>query len=235
VDDKVEVTNYPYKPQKMKPREQTVIVCVLEKRNCRTMESLFLLVQRPSSGLLASLWEFPSVCFDEKREITYTEMKQETDRHLRYLLGDHDIINRTINANEGKPKPRKVKRQKIGTEDIPNHSHNLVERNYVGKTTFLFSHLKHFYQIEKMCISCDENEIHPNEENASSEQQYHTVESEKVEEEAERGKPNLRWLSEKDLNDAAIPKGMKNCFKLTQDSKRNSPKKQKTLEMFFKK
>ncbi|XP_036611189.1 adenine DNA glycosylase isoform X2 [Trichosurus vulpecula] len=53
------VANFPRQPARKAPREQRAVVCVLQQLGSET--GRFLLVQRPSSGLLAGLWEFPSV------------------------------------------------------------------------------------------------------------------------------------------------------------------------------
>ncbi|XP_068949821.1 adenine DNA glycosylase-like isoform X3 [Petaurus breviceps papuanus] len=53
------VANFPRQPARKAPREQRAAVCILQQPGSET--SRFLLVQRPSSGLLAGLWEFPSV------------------------------------------------------------------------------------------------------------------------------------------------------------------------------
>ncbi|XP_020843239.1 adenine DNA glycosylase [Phascolarctos cinereus] len=53
------VANFPRQPARKAPREQRAAVCVLQQPGPET--GRFLLVQRPSSGLLAGLWEFPSV------------------------------------------------------------------------------------------------------------------------------------------------------------------------------
>ena len=52
------VTLFPVKPKKAAPRDESVFVCIVERR---TPEREFLMVQRPAEGLLASLWEFPSL------------------------------------------------------------------------------------------------------------------------------------------------------------------------------
>ena len=51
---------YPQKAEKKASKQQTVAVCAL---HCTGSDSLrrWLLVQRPSTGLLAKLWEFPTV------------------------------------------------------------------------------------------------------------------------------------------------------------------------------
>ncbi|NXT90923.1 MUTYH glycosylase, partial [Anhinga rufa] len=59
-DSSLGVTNFPRKAAKKQPRVARSATCVLERRGCRGALE-YLIVQRPSSGLLAGLWEFPSL------------------------------------------------------------------------------------------------------------------------------------------------------------------------------
>uniref|UniRef100_A0A8D0GD59 Adenine DNA glycosylase n=1 Tax=Sphenodon punctatus TaxID=8508 RepID=A0A8D0GD59_SPHPU len=59
-DSSLGVANYPRKAAKKQPRMERTATCVLERRGHQG-EPEYLLVQRPSSGLLAGLWEFPSL------------------------------------------------------------------------------------------------------------------------------------------------------------------------------
>ncbi|NXC02704.1 MUTYH glycosylase, partial [Orthonyx spaldingii] len=59
-DSSLGVTNFPRKAAKKPPRVMRTATCVLERRGCHGAPE-FLIVQRPSSGLLAGLWEFPSL------------------------------------------------------------------------------------------------------------------------------------------------------------------------------
>lgn len=52
------VCNYPHKAKKKQPKEETLAVVVLERVS--ELGSHFLIVQRPKTGLLAGLWEFPN-------------------------------------------------------------------------------------------------------------------------------------------------------------------------------
>ncbi|KAJ0244694.1 Adenine DNA glycosylase [Hirschfeldia incana] len=65
----VPVTEYPTKVVKAKPRVDFCCVCVLEiqekNNNQSGGSSRFVLVKRPKEGLLAGLWEFPSVLLDK--------------------------------------------------------------------------------------------------------------------------------------------------------------------------
>ncbi|XP_050756711.1 LOW QUALITY PROTEIN: adenine DNA glycosylase [Gymnogyps californianus] len=59
-DSSLGVTNFPRKAAKKQPRAVRTATCVLERRGCHGVPE-YLIVQRPSSGLLAGLWEFPSL------------------------------------------------------------------------------------------------------------------------------------------------------------------------------
>nr|XP_045601509.1 adenine DNA glycosylase-like [Procambarus clarkii] len=55
-DGSLGVQNYPRKAQKTKSRQESSVVVILQSKNEK-----MLLVQRPKTGLLANLWEFPSI------------------------------------------------------------------------------------------------------------------------------------------------------------------------------
>lgn len=54
------VQNYPRKPVKKAPRVEQTLTCIVEHQRAGE-ESEYLLTQRPSKGLLAGMWELPSV------------------------------------------------------------------------------------------------------------------------------------------------------------------------------
>uniref|UniRef100_A0A663M752 Adenine DNA glycosylase n=1 Tax=Athene cunicularia TaxID=194338 RepID=A0A663M752_ATHCN len=59
-DSRLGVTNFPRKAAKKQPRVVKTATCVLERRGCHGAPE-YLIVQRPNSGLLAGLWEFPTL------------------------------------------------------------------------------------------------------------------------------------------------------------------------------
>lgn len=67
----ISVTDYPTKVVKAKPRCDFCCVCVLEILNLERNQSggRFVLVKRPEEGLLAGLWEFPSVILNEEADV----------------------------------------------------------------------------------------------------------------------------------------------------------------------
>jgi adenine-specific DNA glycosylase len=56
------VTRYPRKAPKKQPRPETAHVCIVQ----RTSDSRFLLERRPPTGMLAGLWQFPTLLRDEE-------------------------------------------------------------------------------------------------------------------------------------------------------------------------
>ncbi|XP_076582204.1 adenine DNA glycosylase [Chaetodon auriga] len=85
-DDELGVLNFPRKPAKKPPRVERTLTCVVIRPG-EEGEDEYLLTQRPSKGLLAGLWEFPSLLQEEKS----SDMKQrralcaQTSR----ILGTH--------------------------------------------------------------------------------------------------------------------------------------------------
>lgn len=82
------VTCFPAKALKASPREEYVTVCLLESglKLSESADSSFLLVQRPSHGLLAGLWEFPSAPLDSVKS-TLKSRRYTMDRYLEKSLG----------------------------------------------------------------------------------------------------------------------------------------------------
>ncbi|XWS31132.1 hypothetical protein CRYUN_Cryun23aG0051300 [Craigia yunnanensis] len=70
------VTDYPMKVVKAKQTNDISTVCVVEISGSQGISqqsqsnSRFLLVKRPDEGLLAGLWEFPSVTLDEETDLS---------------------------------------------------------------------------------------------------------------------------------------------------------------------
>uniref|UniRef100_A0A7N0UBM7 Adenine DNA glycosylase n=1 Tax=Kalanchoe fedtschenkoi TaxID=63787 RepID=A0A7N0UBM7_KALFE len=63
------VTDYPAKVIKAKQRPEFSAVCVVEIREEKDAEGGFILIRRPDEGLLAGLWEFPSIPVDENASL----------------------------------------------------------------------------------------------------------------------------------------------------------------------
>ncbi|XP_053928998.1 adenine DNA glycosylase isoform X2 [Cuculus canorus] len=83
-DSSLGVTNFPRKAAKKQPRVARTATCVLERRGCQGALE-YLLVQRPSSGLLAGLWEFPSVPLAQ--DLQEEKQREALADHLQAWLG----------------------------------------------------------------------------------------------------------------------------------------------------
>ncbi|NXE86133.1 MUTYH glycosylase, partial [Menura novaehollandiae] len=83
-DSSLGVTNFPRKAAKKPPQAMRTATCVLERTGCHGAPE-YLIVQRPSSGLLAGLWEFPSLLLaqglQEKKE------REALADHLQAWMG----------------------------------------------------------------------------------------------------------------------------------------------------
>uniref|UniRef100_A0A8D0ELG0 Adenine DNA glycosylase n=1 Tax=Strix occidentalis caurina TaxID=311401 RepID=A0A8D0ELG0_STROC len=83
-DSSLGVTNFPRKAAKKQPRVVKTATCVLERRGCHGAPE-YLIVQRPNSGLLAGLWEFPSLLLAQGLQ---EEKQQEAlADHLQAWMG----------------------------------------------------------------------------------------------------------------------------------------------------
>ncbi|XP_028640601.1 adenine DNA glycosylase isoform X1 [Grammomys surdaster] len=78
-DPTVGVTNFPRKANRRPPREEYSATCVVEQPRAFG-GPLILLVQRPNSGLLAGLWEFPSVPLEPSEQHEHKALLQELQR-----------------------------------------------------------------------------------------------------------------------------------------------------------
>uniref|UniRef100_A0A8C2ZR57 Adenine DNA glycosylase n=1 Tax=Cyclopterus lumpus TaxID=8103 RepID=A0A8C2ZR57_CYCLU len=85
-DDELGVQNFPRKPAKKPPRVERTLTCVVIRPGVEG-EDEYLLTQRPNKGLLAGLWEFPSLLQEKKS----SEMKEKRAlcTQISGLLGTH--------------------------------------------------------------------------------------------------------------------------------------------------
>ncbi|XP_010157219.1 PREDICTED: A/G-specific adenine DNA glycosylase, partial [Eurypyga helias] len=83
-DSSLGVTNFPRKAAKKQPRVERTATCVLERRGCCGTPE-YLIVQRPSSGLLAGLWEFPSLPLAQG--LQEEQQREALADHLRACTG----------------------------------------------------------------------------------------------------------------------------------------------------
>lgn len=190
------VTKYPKKTKKPSQRKETVSVCILEYSKEKE-ESYYLLVQRPSSGLLANLWEFPQV-------VTFREGEGDKGEEVEE---EKDTTKKTSSSNS-----KKRKRNKENSLDKPIHSSVTLE-NYIkkdlgfgklldkfensqplGQITHLFSHIRQTLDVEWRKLSS----------------------SSSLPSLSKSSRP-VRWVTKTELSGAAISKSVTKCFTLMEN------------------
>ncbi|XP_039110723.1 adenine DNA glycosylase isoform X3 [Hyaena hyaena] len=87
-DQTLGVTNFPRKASRRPPREECSAICVLEQPRALGGARI-LLVQRPKSGLLAGLWEFPSVAAEPSGQCQREALLQELQSWAGPLPATH--------------------------------------------------------------------------------------------------------------------------------------------------
>ena len=136
------VTAFPAKAAKAKQRAEGVDVAVVELRQPGQADPLVLLTQRPEGGLLAGLWEFPSVpvAVDEEGVPTVgaAARRAAVDAHLAALLG----------APLPKSSPPASKQE--GDSGALASPFRLVRRAPVGALTHVFSHIRLGLSVESV-------------------------------------------------------------------------------------
>ncbi|KAG8051186.1 hypothetical protein GUJ93_ZPchr0009g650 [Zizania palustris] len=89
----IKVTDYPRVVAKAKPRSDFAAVCVVQIAQGLDQviadmigkDNFFLFIKRPEEGLLAGLWEFPSILVDEGKT-DLPNRRKEMDKYLKQLL-----------------------------------------------------------------------------------------------------------------------------------------------------
>lgn len=184
--------NYPRKGKRSRVRDETDMVCVVQENE----SDKFLLLQRPSTGLLANLFEFPSFSSNVfgGESVSAKDMKAKLLRELGKSLGEEWILSASCE----------------------------------GEVVHQFSHIRQKYVVWKVKV---ENPIKTEMVGAKK---WHQKEE---------------WMSEEEVNTAAISTAMKKVFRLIREeltkkgSKRklehaigdsgNGKKKQKSIKSFF--
>nr|XP_056700253.1 adenine DNA glycosylase [Euleptes europaea] len=95
-DPSLGVTNFPRKTAKKQPRIENTATCVLQRR-CHEDKPEYLIVQRPCTGLLAGLWEFPSILLCPGQE---KQHKATMAKHLQAWVGSDVAVGRLQHVGE---------------------------------------------------------------------------------------------------------------------------------------
>uniref|UniRef100_UPI00398F1428 adenine DNA glycosylase-like isoform X2 n=1 Tax=Pristiophorus japonicus TaxID=55135 RepID=UPI00398F1428 len=84
-DSDLGVRNFPRKPTKKPPRTERTLTCVVMRKRVNDDTEEYFLVQRPNFGLLAGMWEFPSILLEA--ELTEKKQKHLIFDRLTELMG----------------------------------------------------------------------------------------------------------------------------------------------------
>eukprot|EP00238_Polyblepharides_amylifera_P007331 CAMPEP_0196586206 /NCGR_PEP_ID=MMETSP1081-20130531/53484_1 /TAXON_ID=36882 /ORGANISM="Pyramimonas amylifera, Strain CCMP720" /LENGTH=516 /DNA_ID=CAMNT_0041908005 /DNA_START=69 /DNA_END=1616 /DNA_ORIENTATION=- len=125
------VTDYPGAKLKAPPREERVAVCVVEVQGPESGPAV-LLVRRPDKGLLAGLWEYPSVIVENTSE-----------REAEEVAMNAYLASLGLEINHGSTKRGSKTALKV------------LERKVVGETVHVFSHIRQTMKVEKLVLSGD--------------------------------------------------------------------------------
>ncbi|KAI9139277.1 DNA glycosylase [Paraphysoderma sedebokerense] len=132
----VGVAKYPRKPKKKKAKEQECNVYIVQISSAEEAEAAnpkYMICQRPKTGLLANLWEFPTIVQDDTNE------------------GNNEIENEEVHSRNCKSKNvQSGSEQTLLAEllGIPHISDLLEERIDLGRIVHLFTHIRQTMHVE---------------------------------------------------------------------------------------
>ncbi|KAI8639211.1 DNA glycosylase [Parasitella parasitica] len=86
-EDAYAVTRYPLKIDKKPPRDEECAVTIVERTISEGTDSLYLISKRPETGLLAGLWEFPSLELDSLN----TDYKERLRKSTEFLITKYHL------------------------------------------------------------------------------------------------------------------------------------------------
>ncbi|CAH8536616.1 unnamed protein product [Schistosoma mattheei] len=91
------VMNYPVKLSKREPRKQNTVILITHtsRKENEALKNYYLLLQRPKTGLLAGLWEFPSSTYFSHIHMTYIvfELKVEQQQQQQQKTIPSECLN----------------------------------------------------------------------------------------------------------------------------------------------
>ncbi|KAF9211315.1 hypothetical protein BGZ59_008236 [Podila verticillata] len=125
------VTQYPRKAVKKAPRDEAILERIRKLDGDSDPVSEYLLVKRPEKGLLAGMWEFPTVEQDQldrdkqgngSKEYTPSTYKERSASSIKFMTDT------------------------LGLDWVTDAS--VASRNDLGSVQHLFSHIKKVYHVE---------------------------------------------------------------------------------------
>ncbi|KAM0752742.1 DNA glycosylase [Meredithblackwellia eburnea MCA 4105] len=138
------VTQYPMAKEKKKIREEETAVCVVEweKDGAKGGDKMVLLQKRPEKGLLAGLFEFPSIDLDPSENSTPKSRNAQLQELLDSLLVDTlPSISPTSTTTNGKSQSKNPSPIRI------------ISTTSLGAITQIYSHQTRLYHILRVIIT----------------------------------------------------------------------------------
>ncbi|KAF8886550.1 DNA glycosylase [Infundibulicybe gibba] len=185
------VTAYPMKANKKKAREELDVVSVVEWSY--QGERRFLMVQRPKKGLLAGLWEFPTIS-DVSTTIPLGNLYKTA----------YDSLASLLNVRYPGSSPA-----------LPSPLH-IGHVRQVGEITHIFSHIKKTYRVQWITLAGGEKPPGLTSTAIATQIPSHTRKT-KSNPPATSPKPSAMWTLLDDVQDTNISTGVAKIWKLIQN------------------
>ncbi|KAF2434966.1 DNA glycosylase, partial [Tothia fuscella] len=188
------VTRFPMKIVTKAARNEECIVCIFKKSSGDGKDPLWLIEQRPKKGLLASLWQFPSLTIfnDEDAQTNSRGALSQTERRKLVAQFAESLLEAF--------KPLAV----------PIFAHDVSE---LGSITHIFSHIKLVMHVHLYWINDQESAKKVKSRNAKKvksppppSSKTSQIDSGKVEFQ------DRKWVSQEEVESANFGSGMRKCW-----------------------
>lgn len=212
----VSVTDFPTKSEKAAKREETVDVCVVEVVHSSASSASspsppvlppsVLLQKRPEGGLLAGLWEFPSVAVSAaalaekvKKTSPASSRRAAVDEHVSRLLGGVSLPSGD-DASASSPSP--------------SSSYRLLRREQLGEIVHVFSHIRMTLSVEHVRLEISSD--------SPSSLASAILGGEEIPADDGEGLPARRWVAVSEMAEERVSSSVAKCWKLVSEGKCSS-------------
>ena len=220
----VSVTDFPTKSEKAAKREETVDVCVVEVVHSASsspaplLPPSVLLQKRPEGGLLAGLWEFPSVAVSAeglaekaKKSSPASSRRAAVDDRVSRLLGG-------IGGGGALYLPFATAEDKGNASPSPS-PFKLLRREQLGEIVHVFSHIRMTLSVEHVRLEISSS----NSDSVSSSALASAILSgEEIPADEDEGLPARRWVAVSEMAQERVSSSVAKCWKLVSEGKGGS-------------
>lgn len=209
------VTDFPTKSEKAAKREETVDVCVVEvvhssfssSDSSSSFPPSVLLQKRPEGGLLAGLWEFPSIAVpaaEAGKTSLSSSRRAAVDDHVSRLLSGVSLPSED-NATAS-----------------PTSPYKLLRREAIGEIIHVFSHIRMTLRVEHVRLEISS----PSSDSLTSSSSSLTsaiLSGEEVPADANEGLPARRWVAVSEMGQERVSSSVAKCWKLVSEGGKAAP------------